>query len=419
MRCVRRAMFSLACRFRSYLLLLFGCTVLALSICVCLGIQENMGTVSEQMAAYYGGRIEVFCSEKLLEKTEKKEYALWLPDSDVEKLRTIDGVKDVQCRKYLYADAVDFYSVYKKAYVQYLFGRNIENRVSLYGVEDVKTCSYFEMGRCRLEEGVFETGEARALVSDQLAKTNGWRPGSAFTVSDPISKRTRRLLVAGIFSCPGETDSYGGSNLTDMIFLSTETVAYLAGDGLYNSCSLLLESPYAVECVMQDVRKLDLETGDLLEMVDGSIDYRNASLPLQSIQNMMRLISASILILGALVLVIYICNILFERRVEIGILFALGERRRYILGQIAVETSVILMVSCILATGLGAWLVPMFRRVFLSSLGLFGDVKFMLSARVCLTVALLFFLMELVLMVVPLWMMAKDKPREILAENGR
>ena len=67
MRCVRRAMFSLACRFRSYLLLLFGCIVLALSICVCLGIQENMETVSEQMAAYYGGRIEVFCSEKLLE----------------------------------------------------------------------------------------------------------------------------------------------------------------------------------------------------------------------------------------------------------------------------------------------------------------------------------------------------------------
>lgn len=246
------------------------------------------------------------------------------------------------------------------------------------GVSNSRYAPFFAGAGFRLKEGSAITeedaGEPVALISETLAVLNGWKVGDVVKLGTTKSQGLLQSIefdvqIKGIYSAPKEsfvdqTGSYTPDELQEnYIFLpwdtlyKLDTVSYQTvmvfvylknGDGI---------PEYIVR--MKDVlgeESRDLTMSGWMDKYEYSWDEEWNELvsgPMREIYNVANA-AMWIVLVGVLLTVLLISlSELQERKKEIGIWIACGEKRFKIIGQVLIERMIPILAALIIAVSVG------------------------------------------------------------------
>ncbi|RKO65580.1 ABC transporter permease [Desulfofundulus salinus] len=229
---------------------------------------------------------------------------------------------------------------------------------------------YQALSNLKLQAGVFisdEDNEQRNRVAVLGAELVDELFGgdAAAAVGSTVKIDRRNFLVIGVLERLG--DATGGVN-TDESAIVPYVVAekYLLGANVYPRIIALARDLESVPSAMQEIAGVLRET----HRIRGQDDFliRDAGSRLAAAQNTARTMSVLLVIVATIVLVvggIGIMNVMFvsvkERTREIGILKAIGARKKDILLQFLLEAVIISLAGGVIGIILGALLVPLMQ----------------------------------------------------------
>lgn len=229
----------------------------------------------------------------------------------------------------------------------------------------------FAAGRRVLVEGRLYTAEevaarARVAVIDEvLAAGNGLTLGSTFQLRSSVTNELLEFEVIGIcrdqelpeadlqFGQGGmftRTAMFGGANTMYMPYTAIQDLT--ARPGEISSASFFLDDPEHVEAFRSEAAAAGLDTEKyMLWSSDAMFDAMAG--PLMKLAGFARTGVVAVIIAGALVICLLMTIVTRERKLEIGLLRALGATRRVVASQLGLETLVIALVGLVLGVMVG------------------------------------------------------------------
>lgn len=195
----------------------------------------------------------------------------------------------------------------------------------------------------KVDDGAFKVGGAQVAVDENVAKSHGWKAGSAFTMNYEDGRK-QQLTVAAV---------YEGNELIDGILLDTSVL------------TPHLESPADRRVLVKTSAGASDGTKDKLETALGA----NPAIKVQSkkdlsnevakmftlILNMLYGLLAMAVIVAVLGVINTLAMSVFERSQEIGMLRAIGLDRRSVKRMVRLESLVISLFGGVLGLGLGVF----------------------------------------------------------------
>ena len=220
-------------------------------------------------------------------------------------------------------------------------------------------------GTMSIEEGaVFEEGteEYTCIISQELALYNTLSVGDTITlVSTEDESATYSLTVCGIYTSSTTNEfsmsRFGASqdpanrihmsaNALQQILDESETEGALAATYVFANP----DDYYAFE---DQARELGLDESYTISSSDVSA-FENSLTPLNTLSTMAGWFLVVILAIGGVILVVMNVFSVRERKYEIGVLTAMGMKKRKVAVQFLCEILVVTMVAILLGTGVGA-----------------------------------------------------------------
>ncbi|MEV6008951.1 FtsX-like permease family protein [Streptomyces sp. NPDC051976] len=232
--------------------------------------------------------------------------------------------------------------------------------MAVNGVRDVGMLLPFSYGSMKVMAGRGITpGDADkgvALVERRLAEKNGLRVGDTLRVCSADGRRTVPLEIVGVFEDP--TQDPPGRQPPHQLPGNTLYVPVGTAQRLGTGPAPVSEAVYRIGSPDQE-RPLHAEAERLLGK--GTFDfrvndkaYRDQVRPIQRVGTFAGLIVRVIALAGALILGLVVMLQIRERRAELGVLLAMGERKWKLIGQHAVEVAAVALPSVALAALAGA-----------------------------------------------------------------
>ncbi|MER7758703.1 ABC transporter permease [Streptomyces sp. NPDC097619] len=254
--------------------------------------------------------------------------------------------------------------------------------LNVRGVRDSEMLLPFSYGSTRITAGrgiePRDAGRGVVLVERRLAARNGLAPGDTLRVRSADGRRTHVLTVIGVFRDPtrdptGPRPSHelpgntlyvpvgtaehlsGGASTTDEKGdgrsdgkgdANGKGAIGEAGDGTVSEAVFRIGSP-------DRAKRLHAEVGRILggdfEFRVNDRAYRDRVRPVERVGGFAGLLVRVISVAGALILGLVVTLRIRERRAELGVLLALGERKWRLLGQHVVEVAAVAVPAVLLA----------------------------------------------------------------------
>lgn len=257
---------------------------------------------------------------------------------------------------------------------------------TLVGYSSYGAMSDFVSGSCSISEGsLFEEGESdgKCVITDELALFNNLSVGDEITLTNPNDEdETHTLTISGIYSNSQSTvsssDRMGGfstsSDPANHILVSEETIQDLLAaseeqaetttdenTGMtrttalpsQNSGTYVFASVEDYEKFEDEVREMGLSENYSITSEDVS-GYEESLVPLENLSNMATKFLLVILIIGAIVLVVLNIFNIRERKYEVGVLTAIGMKKRKVATQFMIEIFVLTFVAVLFGGVAGA-----------------------------------------------------------------
>ncbi|MFE6288075.1 ABC transporter permease [Streptomyces sp. NPDC057877] len=233
------------------------------------------------------------------------------------------------------------------------------------GVLDSSLLADFRSGEFELLSGKHLTAadrdRKRILIEERLAKKNGLKTGDEITLTGNDEKTTGEFTVAGVFRDPRpstEPEPEYYVNPANMIYGTVGGFAALSTPGsgateVTRATFLLTDADdqEAFRDRAEDIAGSALN-GFKLDVNDKAVQQMTG--PLKSISSTATLAMWLIGIAGAAVLALLVNLAVKQRRKEYGVLLSMGERKWKLIGQQALEITVV----AALAVALGALFTP-------------------------------------------------------------
>lgn len=239
----------------------------------------------------------------------------------------------------------------------------------LQGNSYLELQSDFYNGNKKLIEGRFFTQEeitnsqAVVIIDTLLAEKNSLTLNSTFLLKGMGSEESIEVKVVGIFEDTVQSDM--SAPISIMVRANTMYTPYtlaqkLASEGtdrpvdVINSAIYYLKDPTYVDLFKQEAAEsgIDLEKYSL--SANDAAFVRMVG-PLQSLSDFARISIIAVLIAGALILILLMTLITRERKLEIGILRALGASRSSVALQFASEVLIICAIFIFAGTLAGSF----------------------------------------------------------------
>lgn len=219
--------------------------------------------------------------------------------------------------------------------------------------------SYFNGGSNKLIQGTYPINKDECIVSERAAQANGWQVGDTITLESTIknSNAKMKLKITGICenteweSMPGWTD-YS----PDVIFITFD--AWRDADPDFEAAIIDIE---AVEFTLKNKEDLDKFEAELREnglskyctVKDNLSELEKQLKPLQNIEQISLVFMIAIFAVGGGLFILMSFLAIRERQYEIGVLRAIGMRKKGIIAGLCCETFIIVMACCIIGIGTG------------------------------------------------------------------
>ena len=262
--------------------------------------------------------------------------------------------------------------------------RGADSDFSVVGYSGEAAMTDFLDGTASITDGqVFDEGttELQCIITQELATYNSVAVGDTVILANPNNEEeTYTLMVVGIYTdstANEQSFSMMGSTSTDpanRIYMShaalqsivdasaaaSETVtdedtgrSYETGLTASLTATYVFADPTAYEQFEQQVRDLGLEDSYTVSSSDITA-FEQSLVPLDNLSSMARVYLIVILIIGAIILMVLNIFNIRERKYEIGVLTAMGMKKRKVSAQFLTEIFAVTLAAVIIGIGVGA-----------------------------------------------------------------
>ena len=256
---------------------------------------------------------------------------------------------------------------------------------TVIGYSSDKAMTSFIDGTSSITEGsMFKEGttDYTCIINNELATYNSLSVGDTFTLINPNNEdETVTLTIAGIYTSTESSDTTKGgmgfSTSTDsanQIYMSyaalkqitdsstaSATTTTDANTGITSSNAIRsqikgtyvfdgIESYKAFEA---DVRTMGLSDTYTVSSSDVT-EYENSLVPLENLSQTATYFLIVVFAIGAIILVVLNIFNIRERKYEIGVLTAIGMKKRKVAAQFICEIFAVTLIAIILGAGIGA-----------------------------------------------------------------
>ena len=286
-----------------------------------------------------------------------------LPESDAQRLAKLPDVRQHAYEAEALARPEQASPVQAEGSVQ--LDPEFAGDVAATGTTDSSLHPTFQGRLFQLIGGRHVSGEQPgALVHRAFAELNGLRVGSQLTLTSEGKKVTVPLV--GIFDGKAENPTGLPSGASEnKVFLSLGELRKLTGDDGLALARYVTKSASALPSVLTQARQI----APRLTIDDNSTQFQSVLTAIEGVEKVLALLllvacAVSVVVLG-LVLVFWVRG----RIHEIGVLLAIGNPKRTVIGQLALEVGMLALASSLLALGLGQLLGGALASRVLSSSG--------------------------------------------------
>jgi putative ABC transport system permease protein len=243
---------------------------------------------------------------------------------------------------------------------------------TVIGVNDATAMTSFTSGDYTMADGqvfTFDAANNECVISEELALLNGINVGDSITLTNPgDATETYSLTVTGIYSGSSETASSASQGRgfmasmdpSNQIYTNYETLSALidsssTANPLISSIqgTYVLGTPAALEAFQADVTDMGLSDTYTVSSNDLT-NYENSLLPLTNLKKFATVLLLLVLGIGGIILTLFSIFIIRERKYEVGVLTAIGMKKKNVAVQFLTEAFLVAIIGVMVGTGLGA-----------------------------------------------------------------
>lgn len=232
----------------------------------------------------------------------------------------------------------------------------VDADLSISGLLDSATSTDFEAGTSELTSGVAITSADKdknvAMVEENLAEENDWKVGDSFTVTSSDGNTKITLKIVGIYKT---TDS-GSDMAQNFSFLNPYNKVYvpytiantIKGSDYKNtvdSAVYTMDDAANISAFEKEAKKVDSIDWDTFKLDANDTLYQQMIGPINSVASFSKNIVYIVSIAGALILGLLVMMQVRDRKYEMGVLLAIGEKRGKLIAQFFVEILIVALVS--------------------------------------------------------------------------
>lgn len=257
---------------------------------------------------------------------------------------------------------------------------------TVVGYSSDQAMTDFLSGACSITDGaMFEegTGSLDCIISDELAAYNSLSVGDTIKISNPNDEdETYSLNITGIYNNSQSTVTTGGfmggfsagSDPANQIYMSYTALEGIIGSsekgatamtdeetGVETSTALRqqLAGTYTFASVEDyeqfDPQARELGLGDDYTVTSSDIEsFEQSLLPLDNLSQMALTFLIVVLGIGAVILIVLNIFSIRDRKYEIGVLTAIGMKKRKVALQFITEVFTVTLIAIILGSAIGA-----------------------------------------------------------------
>lgn len=232
----------------------------------------------------------------------------------------------------------------------------VDADLSISGLLDSSTSTDFEAGTSELTSGVAITSADKdknvAMVEENLAEENDWKVGDSFTVTSSDGNTKVTLKIVGIYKT---TDS-GSDMAQNFSFLNPYNKVYvpytvantIKGSDYKNtvdSAVYTMDDAANISAFEKEAKKVDSIDWDTFKLDANDTLYQQMIGPINSVASFSKNVVYIVSIAGALILGLLVMMQVRDRKYEMGVLLAIGEKRGKLIAQFFVEILIVALVS--------------------------------------------------------------------------
>ncbi|MHL55071.1 ABC transporter permease [Listeria monocytogenes] len=232
----------------------------------------------------------------------------------------------------------------------------VDADLSISGLLDSATSTDFEAGTSELTSGVAITSADKdknvAMVEENLAEENDWKVGDSFTVTSSDGNTKVTLKIVGIYKT---TDS-GSDMAQNFSFLNPYNKVYvpytvantIKGSDYKNtvdSAVYTMDDAANISAFEKEAKKVDSIDWDTFKLDANDTLYQQMIGPINSVASFSKNVVYIVSIAGALILGLLVMMQVRDRKYEMGVLLAIGEKRGKLITQFFVEILIVALVS--------------------------------------------------------------------------
>lgn len=301
-------------------LILCGFAIRSASVSSCAAVRRALGGTVRVMASDQQSGVPLTIAEKIAKNKYVKSSNM---------IQIVDGY------------AADF-----KGSATIPKGAEVKN-VYACGISDGNCISYFKTGEYKLTEGRLLTDadlkENNIVIGEKVAELNELKVGSKITIGAFTGDKKTEFTVVGIYKDTkseetAREETYYVPYPAALSLADTDKIAYADYE---------IENPVNIE---QFVNEIYAQYPNKLLADAQDSDYKRISGSLVSICTIANILLIISIIASAAILFLIVMLTFKGRNYEIGILLSIGEKKRKIIMQMAVE----ILVPVLIASGISA-----------------------------------------------------------------
>lgn len=232
----------------------------------------------------------------------------------------------------------------------------VDADLSISGLLDSATSTDFEAGTSELTSGVAITSADKdknvAMVEENLAEENDWKVGDSFTVTSSDGNTKVTLKIVGIY----KTTDAGSDMAQNFSFLNPYNKVYvpytvantIKGSDYKNtvdSAVYTMDDAANISAFEKEAKKIDSIDWDTFKLDANDTLYQQMIGPIDSVASFSKNVVYIVSIAGALILGLLVMMQVRDRKYEMGVLLAIGEKRGKLIAQFFVEILIVALIS--------------------------------------------------------------------------
>ncbi|MCY8878060.1 ABC transporter permease [Bacillus inaquosorum] len=384
MNFIKRAFWNMKAKKGKTLLQLFVFTVICVFVLSGLTIQSAAQKSSELARQELGGSVTLQVDrqkqmEKQQDSGEKRSFeSTPIKVSDANKLAALDHVKSYNYITSASANAGNFDAIESSSSSDSSSSSSSSNAknsqgggqggpqmvqadLSIEGVISTALVDDFSDGDSKITDGraitKSDVGKKVTVINETLAEENDLSVGDSITIESATDEDTTvKLKIVGIYKTTSSGDdqaqNFSFLNPYNKLYTPYTATAALKGDDYKNtidSAVYYMDDAKNIDAFVKAAKKTSIDF-DTFTLNTNDQLYQQMVGPIENVASFSKNVVYLVSVAGAVILGLIVMMSIRERKYEMGVLMAIGEKRWKLIGQFLTEILIVAVIAICIAS---------------------------------------------------------------------